>query len=99
MTIERKQDGNDLTLIINGRIDSNSSSILQKDLLDALENFTQIVLDFKDVAYISSAGLRVLLIGQKTATSKNSKMELSNVSQLVMQVLETVGFAKILSFK
>lgn len=99
MTIQTKQEENKFVLLIEGRIDSNSSTQLQEAVLQAYETSNYIVLDFKDVAYISSAGLRVLLLGQKKAGSLKATMELINVSEVVMQVLETVGFAKILTIK
>ena len=49
--------------------------------------------------YISSAGLRALLIGQKTATSKGGSMKVTNVSDVVMNILELSGFAKILKIE
>lgn len=99
MTIQCKQEDNVTVLFVEGRVDSNSSGELQEKIADVLQNAQELILDFQEVAYISSAGLRVLLIGHKTASSKNAKMSLRNVSELVMQVLETVGFAKILSFQ
>lgn len=97
MTIQTKQEDNKFVLLIEGRIDSNSSTQLQDSVLLAFDSSNHIVLDFKDVAYISSAGLRVLLLGQKKAGALKSTMELTNVSEVVMQVLDTVGFSKILT--
>ena len=51
------------------------------------------------VAYVSSAGLRALLIGQKTAGSKRAAMELTHVAPAVKTVLDTVGFTKILTLR
>lgn len=99
MTIETIQNEGATILAIAGRIDSNTSEKLQEVLLSAIDVSNEVVLDFSNVDYISSAGLRVLLMGQKKSNSKNSTMDLTNVSEIVMQVLETVGFSKILSFK
>ena len=99
MTIKTKQDGACITLEIEGRVDTTTSPELQSRILEAFQSAAELVLDFAQVAYISSAGLRALLIGQKTAASKRASMTLTHVSPAVMQVLESVGFAKILTIK
>ena len=86
-----------LTLSVDGRIDANSSSQLQSAILSAFQKSVHIVIDFTKVSYISSIGLRALLIGQKTANSKRALMELRNVSPPVLKILESVGFTDILT--
>lgn len=97
MTITASQSGTETTLKLSGRIDTNTSPQLQEEILKAFQSAKRLVLDFEDVPYISSAGLRALLIGQKTAASKRAVMELVNVSGVVLSVLESVGFLKILT--
>lgn len=99
MTIKTIQDGSTATLAVEGRIDTNTSPELQAALLKAFQSAREVVVDFTNVPYISSAGLRALLIGQKTAASKGYTMELTNVSAAVYSILESVGFAKILTIK
>ena len=99
MTINTKREGSQVTLSIEGRVDTNTSPQLQSKILEAFRSAKEVVLDFQKVPYISSAGLRALLIGQKTAASKRASMVLINVSPGVMQVLETVGFADILTIR
>lgn len=99
MTINVIEDGSTVTLAVEGRIDTNTSPDLQAALLKALQSARTVVVDFASVPYISSAGLRALLIGQKTAGSKGSAMELTNVSPAVFSILESVGFSKILTIK
>lgn len=99
MTMQMKKEDKYIELIVEGRIDSNTSGELQERILEALEENNHVVVDFGSVTYISSAGLRAILMGQKVASSKGKVMELSNVSEMVMEVLETVGFDKILVFK
>jgi len=97
MTVAVSQAGTEVTLKISGRIDTNTSAQLQNEILKAFQNAKRLILDFEMVPYISSAGLRALLIGQKTAASKGTSMELVNVSGVVLSVLESVGFSKILT--
>lgn len=83
-----------IRLLVDGRVDTNTSPQLQKAILESFQKNKNIVLDFLNVSYISSAGLRALLIGQKTAISKGGSMKLTNVSETVMTVLTMTGFAK-----
>ncbi|NLV86987.1 MAG: STAS domain-containing protein [Clostridiales bacterium] len=97
MTIKTSQEGANTILAIEGRIDTNTSPQLQDALLKAFQTAKTVTVDFAAVPYISSAGLRALLIGQKTAASKGLTMELKNVSPAVFSILESVGFSKILT--
>lgn len=85
-----------MRLMVDGRVDTNTSPQLQQAILNAFQKQKDVVVDFLNVPYISSAGLRALLIGQKTAASKGGSMKLTNVSEVVMNVLEMSGFSKIL---
>ena len=88
-----------IRLIVDGRVDTNTSPQLQQAILSAFQKSKDIVVDFLNVPYISSAGLRALLIGQKTATSKGGNMKVTNVSETVMNILEMSGFSKILKIE
>lgn len=97
MTITTNRESDQVTLLISGRIDSNTSTELQDALLQTIDSTYNVVLDFAEVSYISSAGLRVLLIGHKSISAKAGSMTIKNISSMVLQVLETVGFDKVLS--
>ena len=88
-----------IRLMMDGRVDTNTSPQLQQAILNAFQRNKDIVVDFLNVPYISSAGLRALLIGQKTATSKGGSMKVTNVSETVMNILEMSGFSKILKIE
>lgn len=99
MTITTLRDGSHITLEVEGRVDTNTSTQLQGEILRAFQGARQLTLDFAQVPYISSAGLRALLIGQKTATTKGASMELLHVQPAVMTVLELSGFDSILTIR
>ena len=99
MTISSTIKDNEALLQIDGRVDTNTSPQLQSAILNAFQRSSRLVLDFAKVPYISSAGLRALLIGQKTAHSKRAVMELIHVSPTVMTILQSVGFADILTIR
>ncbi len=88
-----------ITIEIEGRVDTNTSPMLQKEILLNFQKTTKLILDFEKTVYVSSAGLRALLIGEKTAQSKQGTMILRHVPKAVMNVLEMSGFAKILKIE
>jgi anti-anti-sigma factor len=99
MEITQKQDAGQTTLLVEGRIDTNTSPALQEAITAAFKTVQSVTVDFTGVSYISSAGLRALLIGQKTASSKHGEFALTNVNEMVKSILDTVGFSKILTIK
>ncbi len=99
MTITRLQNGNAVTLQVEGRVDTNTSPELQKAILESFQSAAKLTLDLEKVVYVSSAGLRALLLGQKTAASKGAVMELIHVAPTVKTVLDSVGFSKILTLR
>ena len=90
---------NIITIPVTGRIDSYTSSGLQAKVDAALAQHPDgIIFDFDTAAYISSAGLRVLLALQKTM-AKQGDMVVRNVDKMVMEVLEMSGFVDILTIE
>lgn len=98
LDIEKEANGSQLTVKLNGRLDTITAPDLDQELKDSLAEVTDLVLDFKDLEYISSAGLRVLLSAQKEMNKKGS-MELINVSEGVNEIFEVTGFIDILTIK
>ena len=99
MTITKLQNGNAVTLQVEGRVDTNTSPELQKAILESFQSAAKLTLDLEKVVYVSSAGLRALLLGQQTAASKGAAMELIHVAPTVKTVLDSVGFSKILTLR
>ena len=99
MQITEVRNNDVITISIEGRVDTNTSPQLQNSILTSFQKVNQIVLDFGQCAYVSSAGLRALLIGQKTAISKKGTMKLINVPDILMSVLEVSGFKNILTIE
>ncbi len=97
MTIDEARSGDKLQLNIHGKVDAVSSSQLQTEVLKAFQKCPNVILNFSDVSYISSAGLRALLIGQKTAGSKGGKFLIINVNEAVSEVFRVTGLEKVLS--
>ena len=97
MNIKRKKEGNKLNVTISGRIDTVTAPELEAGVKPNLDGITKLVLDFKDVNYVSSAGLRVLLSLQKVMMNQG-EMRLINVSEVVTDVFEVTVFDEILTY-
>ena len=97
MTIERTQRDGATILTLSGRLDTITAPQLQEVLIPALEGGAKVVLDFAGLAYVSSAGLRVLLLGQKAATARGAAMALTGVSAEIMEVFDMTGFTDMLT--
>lgn len=95
MNITTHKSNNTVTLTVEGRLDTTTAPELEKTIEEACEGACELVLNLENLAYISSAGLRVLLSAQKKM-SKQGSMKLKNVCETVMDVLEMTGFADIL---
>ena len=92
MKIDFKKNGGALTVAIDGRLDTVTAPELESFLAKNYEGTESLTFDCEKLAYISSAGLRVLLAAHK---KMKGAMKLQNVSEIVMEVLEMTGFADI----
>ena len=95
MTIEIKRNAEETTIELAGRLDTTTAPALDKTINNEIEGTKKLILDFKSLEYISSAGLRVLLGAQKKM-QKSGSMKVTNVCEEVMEVFEMTGFADIL---
>ena len=99
MTVNEIKNEGEIRLEISGRVDTNTAPQLQQAILVAFQKEKNLILDFKDVEYISSAGLRALLIGEKTAKSKGGKMVITGANDVVKNVFKVTGFINILTLE
>lgn len=98
MTIQKNREGEKLTVAIDGRLDTNTAPELEKELGESLNGVTELVFDFNELDYISSAGLRVLLGAQKRMTDQGS-MVIKGSSEDICQIFEITGFSEILTLE
>lgn len=96
MTINKEVNGSKLNIALVGRLDTTTSPELEKELKASLDDIQELVFDFTQLEYISSAGLRVLLAAQKTMNRQGS-MIVCNVNETVMEVFEVTGFVDLLT--
>lgn len=98
MTITKTKSGDNLTLALEGRLDTTTAPQLEAELKESLAGVTGLVLDMKELAYLSSAGLRVILGAQKQM-NKQGGMVIHNVNETIMEVFEVTGFTDILTIE
>ncbi len=98
MQIQKKSDGDKLLLEISGRVDTTTAPELESCINESTKGVKELVLDLKDMAYISSAGLRVMLKAHKLMSAQGSLI-IKNVQSDVMEVFEMTGFSDILRFE
>ena len=98
MTITMKQNGTTLEVTLEGRLDGVTAPDLEEALKDKLDDIEELILDFSNVEYISSAGLRVLLSFHKTMYGKG-KMKVIHANEIVQEVFEVTGFDSVLDIE
>ena len=98
MNIERKKDGNALTLALEGRLDTMTAPQLDAVLEEALPGVEALTFDLEKLDYISSAGLRVLLSAQK-AMNQQGAMKVKNANEMILEIFEVTGFCDILTIE
>lgn len=96
MTIEKKLNGNELTVCLTGRLDTTTAPQLEAELKKSISGVEKLVLDFAALEYLSSAGLRVLLAAQKVM-NKQGEMVIRNVNETIADIFEVTGFSEILT--
>ena len=99
MNITKDYAEKELTLSVEGRIDSITSQELENEINDELGNFNSLIIDFADLEYISSAGLRVLISTQKKLKAENIPFTIRNVNDNVNDIFRMSGFDKILKIE
>jgi anti-sigma B factor antagonist len=91
-------NGSNLTISLEGRLDTNTSPQLEEKLKASIDNVTELVFDIEKLQYISSAGLRVLLSAQKIM-NKQGSMVVKNSSEEVREIFDVTGFSDILTIE
>ena len=98
MIIETKRNEKELTVALSGRLDTTTAPTLEKTIVENIGGVEMLLLDFKGLEYISSAGLRVVLNAQKKM-QQTGAMKVINVCEEVMEIFEITGFVDILTIE
>ena len=98
MTIEKKINNDSATLIVSGRLDTQTAPELENELDATLSGLKELTFDMTNLEYVSSAGLRVILKAQKAMNAQGS-MKLTGVNDSIMEVFDITGFLDILTIE
>lgn len=98
MEIKKVKNGAELNLAVEGRLDTTTAPQLEAELKQSISGVETLVLDFANLEYLSSAGLRVLLAAQKVM-NKQGEMIIRNVNETINEIFEVTGFVDILTIE
>ena len=98
MNVTLDKNGSTLKVSVSGRLDTTTAPELEKALSTQLEGIESLTLDFAELAYISSAGLRVLLALQKIM-NRQGQMVVTHVNENIMEVFDVTGFVDVLTIR
>ena len=98
MNIEKKIVGESATLVVAGRLDTQTAPELEKEIDSVVSGLKELTFDMTGLEYVSSAGLRVILKAQKIMNTQGS-MKLVGVNDSIMEVFDITGFLDILTIE
>ena len=99
MEVAKELNGKALVVHVKGEVDTTTAPDLDKEVSEDIAKVDDLALDFENVNYVSSAGLRVILSLYKRMNDKGGAFALRNVNSEVMTVLEMTGFTTFLTIK
>jgi anti-sigma B factor antagonist len=98
MNITKTTEGSTLQIALQGRLDTATAPQLEQELKQSLDDAQALVFDLKELEYISSAGLRVLLSAHKVMMGKDG-MTVRNANEDVMEIFDITGFVDLLNIE
>ncbi|MBQ3281212.1 MAG: STAS domain-containing protein [Eubacterium sp.] len=98
MEINKKKEGKDLTVEVSGRVDTVTAPEFEQSVMGDLDGVENLTVDLKNLEYMSSAGLRVMLALYKKMSTQGS-MVVTNVSDTISEIFEVTGFNDILNIQ
>lgn len=98
MEIKKEKQGTTLTLTVEGRLDTIAAPALDQMIHENIDGVKELIFDLKDLSYMASSGLRVLLTSQKIM-NKQGKMVVKNVNEDIKELFFITGFADFLTIE
>ena len=98
LTINKTIENGKALFALEGRLDTTTAPELEQELKGSLDGITSLTLDMKELSYISSAGLRILLSAQKIM-NKQGAMKVVNVNDTIIAIFDVTGFSDILTIE
>jgi len=93
-SVSQSASGDVAVVVISGRVDSLSAVTLESELTKVMKNHKKIVLDMKNVEYVSSAGVRTIMKVLQSTQKSGGGLKLASLSNTVKEVLENVGMTQ-----
>ena len=97
MQITCEKNGGELTVAVEGRLDTKTAPELEKTVTDSLPGVSSLTVDLNGLTYTSSAGLRVFLIALKAMKKQGGSVRLIHVCKDVLDILEMTGFTELMT--
>ncbi len=97
MNITEQTENDITTLFVSGEVDGSNVADFEKAVMATIPETSHLILDLKDLEYVSSAGLRVFLMSQKRQIAAGNTMIIRNVNEDVMEIFSITGFVKLLN--
>ena len=99
MKITKQVSDGTLTVLIDGRIDTITAPILERELNNSVtDDINCLIFDFEKVEYMSSAGIRVIMVADKVM-SKQGEMKLIHVNEEIFEIFDITGLADLLTIE
>lgn len=98
MEIKKTADGNVLVLAVSGRLETVTAPQLDAEIQAIPDYVSELLMEISELEYVSSAGLRVVLVAHKKMKSRGGSMKISGANASVKKVFDITGFSPILNF-
>ena len=99
MDIKKTYNEKELLIEVDNRIDTVTAPDFENEIMDEMGKFDSLVIDFENLEYISSAGLRVLVLVQKKIQPQGIPFEIINANEMIKEIFSMSGFDKVLTLK
>ena len=100
LSFEHETDNGALLIALKGELDARTARDFESALMPLLEDVKSVTFDFENLEYISSAGLRVMLLAEQTLEKKGAEMvKIVNMSSMIRELFEITGFGDILAIE
>jgi anti-sigma B factor antagonist len=99
MDITITKNGNENVITIKGRLDTLTAPELQGPLSTSVQQNKKTILNCVELEYVSSAGLRVLLMAEKTSKASKTELVIADISDEIREIFDMTGFSEILTIK
>lgn len=99
MEIKIDSISNRVVVSLIGRLDTITASDLEDQVVPLLKEGTDMLLDCKGLEYVSSSGLRIILLIHKKLIAARGRLSLTNVSLSIKSIFDMTGFTSLLNFE